>query len=679
VLPVIVDGTKERDALVPKSFLGVQWTWLPHGEVPPAFVARVQRLLGIGGAPTSATTTPQAASNSRQQFATSPSAPELREDRGPHSHPRWVLVLPWALCVALAIGVAWLSSRPASAPKPNATVSPSLSITLPPSMELVFESVARSVDITPDGKTVLFVAKESGISRAYMRALDSYDLKPVPKSEGAIGLLAGPDGKSIATFIRVAPDQLDTRRLSLDGSSSVPLARNLHYDASWESGNRLLVNGADGKNILVVSTDGRGQVEVPGEPGASVLAPSDLSDKWIAAHAWTSASASNTLAVVPRDTGGARALKREGPVPIAAATRAQLIYGRSPRPVAPGFLGYTSPDGIVMLTKFDLEKVAVVGEPRPVLTDVRVESYFATAQFAVSDDGTLAYIQGPSFTRGSFVWLTDGKLVPLDLPEDNYMNFRLSRDGRRVISAVLPSAGPITLQVLDTMGQTPPQTVPDPAPNAASAWWRDNLSIVHGSRTGGIVRRSVRDMAELERVKDDGHSNVVDVSPDGKTVALARWQAASDPGIWFMSWPDGKRTLVDGDTAAGFGSFSRDGNWFAYARPEASATNYEVRVVAVSNPTQSRPVALGYSPTWSADGQELLFVQGLNSIAALRRSGDDFSKARVIYEGQFLIGGQIITVHPDGRILLAVPKPQPPVREIRVIPNWLAKVTADWK
>ena len=36
VLPVIVDATKERDALVPKAFLGVQWTWLPHGEVPPA-------------------------------------------------------------------------------------------------------------------------------------------------------------------------------------------------------------------------------------------------------------------------------------------------------------------------------------------------------------------------------------------------------------------------------------------------------------------------------------------------------------------------------------------------------------------------------------------------------------------------------------------------------------------
>jgi hypothetical protein len=64
---------------------------------------------------------------------------------------------------------------------------------------------------------------------------------------------------------------------------------------------------------------------------------------------------------------------------------------------------------------------------------------------------------------------------------------------------------------------------------------------------------------------------------------------------------------------------------------------------------------------------------------AVRRSGDDFGKPRLVYDGRFLVGGQIVETHPDGRLLLAVPKSQPQVREIRVIPNWLAKVTAGWK
>lgn len=45
IVPVVADETKERDALVPASFLAAQWTRLPHGEVPPAFCGRVRALL----------------------------------------------------------------------------------------------------------------------------------------------------------------------------------------------------------------------------------------------------------------------------------------------------------------------------------------------------------------------------------------------------------------------------------------------------------------------------------------------------------------------------------------------------------------------------------------------------------------------------------------------------------
>jgi TolB-like protein len=46
IVPVCVDGTGERGALVPDAFLAVQWTRLAGGEATPQFVARVKRLLG---------------------------------------------------------------------------------------------------------------------------------------------------------------------------------------------------------------------------------------------------------------------------------------------------------------------------------------------------------------------------------------------------------------------------------------------------------------------------------------------------------------------------------------------------------------------------------------------------------------------------------------------------------
>src|SRR6478736_5383348 len=45
LMPVVIDATRDADALVPAEFKGVQWTKLPGGETTAAFVARVKKLL----------------------------------------------------------------------------------------------------------------------------------------------------------------------------------------------------------------------------------------------------------------------------------------------------------------------------------------------------------------------------------------------------------------------------------------------------------------------------------------------------------------------------------------------------------------------------------------------------------------------------------------------------------
>ena len=45
LLPVTIDETGDRDALVPDSFVAIQWTKAPGGEVPLSFCARVKNLL----------------------------------------------------------------------------------------------------------------------------------------------------------------------------------------------------------------------------------------------------------------------------------------------------------------------------------------------------------------------------------------------------------------------------------------------------------------------------------------------------------------------------------------------------------------------------------------------------------------------------------------------------------
>lgn len=45
LLPVVIDDTRDSDAKVPAEFRAVQWTRLPSGEAPPAFLQRLQKLL----------------------------------------------------------------------------------------------------------------------------------------------------------------------------------------------------------------------------------------------------------------------------------------------------------------------------------------------------------------------------------------------------------------------------------------------------------------------------------------------------------------------------------------------------------------------------------------------------------------------------------------------------------
>jgi TolB-like protein len=45
LVPVVIDGARDGDVRVPERFWEVQWTRLPGGEVPPAFIDRIRRLL----------------------------------------------------------------------------------------------------------------------------------------------------------------------------------------------------------------------------------------------------------------------------------------------------------------------------------------------------------------------------------------------------------------------------------------------------------------------------------------------------------------------------------------------------------------------------------------------------------------------------------------------------------
>ncbi len=106
LVPVVVDGTRDQEAFVPDAFRAVQWTRLPGGETPPAFVERIKRLLSPELSPLS---------------AVSGAAPGLREPvhATRRSKPMLLAIVAVIVCATLAYlfaGKFWISNHPTQAP-----------------------------------------------------------------------------------------------------------------------------------------------------------------------------------------------------------------------------------------------------------------------------------------------------------------------------------------------------------------------------------------------------------------------------------------------------------------------------------------------------------------------------------------------------------------------------------
>ena len=138
LLPVVIDDTREDDERVPERFREVQWTRLPGGVAPAAFVERVRRLLS--GESPEPTGTPSAASRV-------PAADSIRKPVPAFWRSKAALLATMAVLV-LALGYL-VANRPEPS-KPGAEVAPATAFSPPPHSLAVLPFVNLSGDASQD-------------------------------------------------------------------------------------------------------------------------------------------------------------------------------------------------------------------------------------------------------------------------------------------------------------------------------------------------------------------------------------------------------------------------------------------------------------------------------------------------------------------------------------------------
>ncbi len=121
ILPVVIDDTREPDALVPDRFRSVQWTKLPGGNVPPEVL---QRLLKLWSHRTGVVAH-QAAKTSESEEKVPPAPASVRDAVGKPNGKTYALMAAAVLALVVVVGW-WLLGRQnqsAASPAAPATVA----------------------------------------------------------------------------------------------------------------------------------------------------------------------------------------------------------------------------------------------------------------------------------------------------------------------------------------------------------------------------------------------------------------------------------------------------------------------------------------------------------------------------------------------------------------------------
>jgi serine/threonine protein kinase len=578
---------------------------------------------------------------------------------------RSTLVLTAAVAAALAIGVlggGWvLPLLTTSSPRAE-TTPPRLSteINLPADAPLALDSEAANVgydstliDVSPDGRSLVYVGMSSGTSRLFERRLDSFEVRALAGTEGAIHPFFSPDGRWLGflTNDKVKTYSFATGTTSTIGDVSTGAA------GTWTSDDQIFVAAEEGRRLVRMSPRG----------GASVLAAGPRDGFRYGRVTPDGRSALVTLVVngIGADfaqmvlynlaTNESKTLITNG-YDARITSTGHLVFGRS---------------GRVFAARFNADRQQIEGEPVPIASGVRMHALYPHLQLATSSAGVMVYVPGGDVAVTGIAWVdrqSHAEFLPIE--PGVYGMFDLSDDGRRLAIQVADNKDYIVIYDLE---QRVSRRLNTPESAGWPKWSPSGNALAYTSFAEGKPYRILIQQLDSDRAP-------VTVAESRTRLTTNTWTA--DPSqLTYYEFPGDRIAVVpmssDGTSSAPqYLSFlasthevSRDGRWLAY-----SQDGLNVRPLPVGERVQ-KVADTGTEPRWCRTCDELIYRSGNRWFSARVRPGPVFEwlQPRLIIQTQFNDSpGPSWVLSPDGqRILVAKRKQESPRTKLHVVTHWL--------
>jgi Tol biopolymer transport system component/predicted Ser/Thr protein kinase len=542
-------------------------------------------------------------------------APDLPAEAQGMSSRRWLWpAIAAAALLAGAGGTYWARSSGGSA----SNLPMKLTILPPEGAQFTDVATSGGIALSPDGRSIAFVALKDGQEMLYVRPLDSLEARVLPGTEGAERPFWSPDSKTLGFMA-----QSKMKRVDLSGGSPQTLADMAGVRGAGAEG----AFSRDGRNILFAISATSSLFLIPSSGGERKEATELDSATGEMSHLWPEflPDGKHFLYHV-RLAGGAEFQVQLGtidPSRSIAADRRVLVKGVSnakyapPRDGYPGYLLYVR-DGALMAHEFDDQRLVLTGEPVPVAPQVSTTTNATGADFSVAPSGILAYRAGGGPREDELAWYDRaGKKTDSVLKRPTVINQqRLSPDGRMVAFHLgrqgsgqaqdvwlLDLARGVDSRLTFNGGQNP-------------VWSPDGSRIVFSRFNSGILAKGANGTgAEQVLWKDQGFMNSTDWSADGRHVLVTRNDAKTQNDIWLVpvdgSEPGKPVPLVQSpfaDTGARFMPGAGGPKFVSYVSNESGRQEVYVATMP-GQPSGKWQVSNGggISPRWRRDGRELFY------------------------------------------------------------------------